>query len=88
MCFKRCSQVTVADGEAKAKALGVMFIETSAKAGANVKALFRKLALSLPPNTSTPGAVADAGAAAAAVAGAAARTSTRSFRRCVRLAAV
>jgi len=46
-------QVSVNDGEAKAKQLGVMFIETSAKAGFNVKALFRKLALSLPPNSAT-----------------------------------
>jgi len=40
--------VSVEEGEKKAKEYGVMFIETSAKAGFNVKALFRKLALSLP----------------------------------------
>jgi len=58
-------QVPVSDGEAKAKALGVMFIETSAKAGFNVKALFRKLALSLPPNT-TPGQPPNGAGSAAA----------------------
>lgn len=44
-------QVSVEEGEAKAKQLGgeaIMFIETSAKAGFNIKALFRKLALALP----------------------------------------
>lgn len=41
-------QVTMEEGEAKAKELGVMFIETSAKAGVNIKALFRKIASSLP----------------------------------------
>jgi len=44
-------QVSVEEGEGKAKQLGgegIMFIETSAKGGFNVKALFRKLALALP----------------------------------------
>lgn len=41
-------QVSADEGQAKAKDYGVMFIETSAKAGFNVKALFRKLALALP----------------------------------------
>lgn len=41
-------QVKMEEGEAKAKELGVMFIETSAKAGVNIKALFRKIASSLP----------------------------------------
>lgn len=47
-------QVSVEEGKAKAKQLGsstdegIMFIETSAKAGFNVKALFKKLALALP----------------------------------------
>ena len=35
-------------GEDKASKEGIMFIETSAKAGFNIKALFRKLATSLP----------------------------------------
>nr|XP_010941189.1 ras-related protein RABH1b isoform X1 [Elaeis guineensis] len=41
-------QVSIEEGEAKAQDLGVMFIETSAKAGFNVKALFRKIAAALP----------------------------------------
>ena len=41
-------QVTTEEGERKAKEAGVMFIETSAKAGFNVKALFKKLAMALP----------------------------------------
>jgi Ras-related protein Rab-6A len=43
-----CRAVSVEEGEAKAKELDVMFIETSAKAGFNIKALFRKIATSLP----------------------------------------
>ena len=41
-------QVSMEDGEKKAKELNVMFIETSAKAGYNVKQLFRRIAQSLP----------------------------------------
>ncbi|MQM05684.1 hypothetical protein Taro_038501 [Colocasia esculenta] len=41
-------QVSIEEGEAKARDLGVMFIETSAKAGFNIKALFRKIAAALP----------------------------------------
>ena len=41
-------QVTAEEGEAKAKELGVLHIETSAKGGGNIKALFRKIASSLP----------------------------------------
>ncbi|CDH58022.1 ras-related protein rab-6a [Lichtheimia corymbifera JMRC:FSU:9682] len=41
-------QVSVEDGEKKAKEYNVMFIETSAKAGYNVKALFRKIGHALP----------------------------------------
>jgi len=41
-------QVTMEEGEAAATNAGVLFIEVSAKAGFNVKALFRKLALALP----------------------------------------
>mmetsp|Transcript_7269 Transcript_7269/g.11528 ORF Transcript_7269/g.11528 Transcript_7269/m.11528 type:complete len:214 (-) Transcript_7269:591-1232(-) len=41
-------QVSIEDGEAKAKEHGIMFIETSAKAGMNIKALFRKIAAALP----------------------------------------
>ena len=36
------------EGERKAKELNVMFIETSAKAGHNVKQLFRRIAGALP----------------------------------------
>ncbi|KAK4592543.1 hypothetical protein RGQ29_016894 [Quercus rubra] len=41
-------QVSIEEGEAKACDLNVMFIETSAKAGFNIKALFRKIAADLP----------------------------------------
>ncbi|THU45906.1 hypothetical protein C4D60_Mb02t22900 [Musa balbisiana] len=41
-------QVSTEEGEAKAREFGVMFIETSAKAGFNIKPLFRKIAASLP----------------------------------------
>ena len=41
-------EVSAAEGEAKAKEEEVMFIETSAKAGFNVKVLFRKIAAALP----------------------------------------
>ena len=41
-------QVTTEEGEKKAKEAGVLFLETSAKAGFNVKGLFRKLAMALP----------------------------------------
>jgi hypothetical protein len=40
--------VSIEDGEKKAKELSVMFIETSAKAGYNVKQLFRRVAAALP----------------------------------------
>merc|ERR1719263_2392673 len=41
-------QVSTEEGEEKAKESGVMFIETSAKAGHSIKALFRQLAAALP----------------------------------------
>ncbi|TMW67497.1 hypothetical protein Poli38472_011117 [Pythium oligandrum] len=41
-------QVSIEEGADKAKEENVMFIETSAKAGFNIKALFRKLATVLP----------------------------------------
>ena len=49
-------QVTPEDGEKRAKELNVMWIETSAKAGHNVKALFRKIALALPGGNETEAA--------------------------------
>ena len=41
-------QVSVEEGEDKATKENITFIETSAKAGFNIKALFRKLATALP----------------------------------------
>ena len=40
--------VTTEEGDARARAAGVLFLETSAKAGFNIKALFRKIASALP----------------------------------------
>ena len=40
--------VSTADGEKAAADHGILFIETSAKAGYNVKALFKKIAQALP----------------------------------------
>jgi Ras-related protein Rab-6A len=41
-------QVSTEEGEEKSKELDAMFIETSAKAGFNIKPLFRKVAMALP----------------------------------------
>ncbi|KAI8074818.1 ras family-domain-containing protein [Gongronella butleri] len=41
-------QVSTEDAEKRARELNVMFMETSAKAGHNVKALFKKIAQTLP----------------------------------------
>jgi len=41
-------QVTPEDLDKRAKELGVMSIESSAKAGHNVKTLFKKIAMALP----------------------------------------
>jgi len=41
-------QVSIEEGDAKSREFGVIFIETSAKAGFNIKALFRKIAAALP----------------------------------------
>ncbi|KAJ1731634.1 GTPase Ryh1 [Coemansia biformis] len=46
-------QVSTEEGERKARDLNVMFMETSAKAGHNVKALFKKIALALPGTDSS-----------------------------------
>eukprot|EP00633_Aureoumbra_lagunensis_P001240 CAMPEP_0197300982 /NCGR_PEP_ID=MMETSP0890-20130614/49648_1 /TAXON_ID=44058 ORGANISM="Aureoumbra lagunensis, Strain CCMP1510" /NCGR_SAMPLE_ID=MMETSP0890 /ASSEMBLY_ACC=CAM_ASM_000533 /LENGTH=169 /DNA_ID=CAMNT_0042780123 /DNA_START=120 /DNA_END=629 /DNA_ORIENTATION=+ len=48
-------QVAVEEGQAKADDEEIMFIETSAKAGQNVKQLFRKLASALPGGVTTGG---------------------------------
>lgn len=44
-------QVSVEEGERRAREEGVLFVETSAKAGYNVKTLFKKLATALPGST-------------------------------------
>ncbi|KAG6392755.1 hypothetical protein SASPL_146981 [Salvia splendens] len=41
-------QVSIEEGNIKAHESGVMFVETSAKAGFNIKPLFRKIAAALP----------------------------------------
>ncbi|WAQ86235.1 hypothetical protein PtA15_6A867 [Puccinia triticina] len=46
-------QVSTEEAERKSKELDVMFIETSAKAGHNVKTLFKKIAQALPGMDST-----------------------------------
>ncbi|XP_009701734.1 PREDICTED: ras-related protein Rab-6A-like isoform X2 [Cariama cristata] len=47
-------QVSIEEGERKAQELHMMYIETSAKAGYNVKQLFRRVAAALPGMDSTP----------------------------------
>jgi hypothetical protein len=49
--------VTPEDLDKRAKELGVMSIETSAKAGHNVKALFKKIAMALPGGAEAKDAV-------------------------------
>ncbi|SAM06816.1 hypothetical protein [Absidia glauca] len=51
VCNQR--EVSTEQGEAKAKEHGIIFIETSAKAGHNVKALFRRIAQALPGANAT-----------------------------------
>jgi len=46
--------VSIEEGEQAAKNFDVMFVETSAKAGYNIKALFRKVASALPGMGSAP----------------------------------
>lgn len=41
-------QVTLEEATAKATEMNILFMETSAKAGHNVKSLFKKIAMSLP----------------------------------------
>ena len=49
VCILKCRrQVTLEEATAKAQNLNIMFMETSAKAGHNVKSLFKKIAMSLP----------------------------------------
>lgn len=47
-------QISTEEGEEKAKKEGLLFMECSAKAGYNVKSLFRKLATSLPGSVDSP----------------------------------
>ncbi|KAI1898081.1 hypothetical protein AGOR_G00068670 [Albula goreensis] len=47
-------QITTEEGEQRAKELNVMFIETSAKTGYNVKQLFRRVAAALPGMDNAP----------------------------------
>ncbi|CAK9027528.1 unnamed protein product [Durusdinium trenchii] len=47
-------QVSTEEGEEKAKENGVMFTETSAKMGTNIKNLFRQLAQALPGQDEAP----------------------------------
>ena len=59
-------QVSTEEGEEKATKDDLLFMECSAKAGYNVKSLFRKLATSLPGSTDTTnGAGANAGGSGA-----------------------
>ena len=48
-------EVTLEEGEKRANECNIMFIETSAKAGHNVKALFRRIAQALPGMDSESG---------------------------------
>ncbi|XP_071614265.1 ras-related protein Rab-41 isoform X8 [Heliangelus exortis] len=54
ICCRCCRQVSIEEGERKAQELNMMYIETSAKAGYNVKQLFRRVAAALPGMDSTP----------------------------------
>lgn len=54
-----CRKVTHDEATAKAQELSILFMETSAKAGHNVKSLFKKIAMSL-PGMEKEGAAADA----------------------------
>lgn len=58
-------QISFEQGEAKAKQYGVLFYETSAKAGYNIKALFKQIAGMLIPEA-PPEAAAAQGTGAAA----------------------
>jgi Ras-related protein Rab-6A len=56
-------QVSTEEGEERAKKDGLMFMECSAKAGYNVKSLFRKLATALPGSPDGSAAAKSAAAA-------------------------
>ena len=59
-------QISFEQGEAKAKQYGVLFYETSAKAGYNIKALFKQIAGMLIPEAPPAAATAPGTGAAAA----------------------
>lgn len=59
-------QITTEEGELKAQTDGLLFMECSAKAGYNVKSLFRKLATSLPGSVDAANGNGVAGAGGAA----------------------
>jgi Ras-related protein Rab-6A len=46
--FQEKRVISTEEGEAKAKELGILFVETSAKTGYNIKQLFKRAALALP----------------------------------------
>lgn len=52
-------QVSTEEGEEKANQLGCLFIETSAKSGHNVRALFNRIAQALPGPESATGDAAN-----------------------------
>lgn len=54
-------QVSADEGQQKANEFGVLFVETSAKGGSNVKQLFRQLAAALPGQDVTNGAAEGGG---------------------------
>jgi len=58
-------QISTEEGEEKAKKDGLLFMECSAKAGYNVKSLFRKLATSLPGSAESPSGAGGARSTAA-----------------------
>jgi Ras-related protein Rab-6A len=55
LCDKR--QVTLEEATAKSTELNILFMETSAKAGHNVKSLFKNIAMSLPGMDKDGGAI-------------------------------
>ena len=62
-------QISFEQGEAKAKQYGTLFFETSAKAGYNVKALFKQVASLLIPDVPPEGVTAAVGQAGAGSSG-------------------
>jgi len=57
LCERR--QVSTEEGETKAQESSVMFVETSARTGANIKVLFRQLGQALPAQKELTGSEAD-----------------------------